>query len=210
MSVATQLQQEVVQLKEAYHALEQENQVLHRYLDTVQELYWAGQEIASAENLLYELNQLLYKVMSVVGAKDGSISRMDEGSDELVFALVHGELGQQLPDYRIKSDAGIAGWVVRNRRPIIVNEPRQDPRFSQIVDKEFGFFTKSIVSAPMMRLGRLLGVVQLLNKRDDGQFNQADVVLLLVLGQVAAIVFEEMKARRKSETFEEDDILAPL
>lgn len=184
--------------EETIKTLEQENKTLHCYLNLVKELYWACQEIAAADNLLYDLNQLLYKVMDVVDAKDGSICRLDTRTDELVFVLVHGELGRQLPDYRIKCDTGLAGWVVNNHQPIIVNDPRQDPRFSQIVDTEFGFFTKSIVSAPVMQHGRVMGVVQLLNKRNN-EFNEADVVLLLILGQVSAIVFDEIRTRSTSK-----------
>jgi GAF domain-containing protein len=186
-----------------------EVELLHRYLQTVKDLYWASQDIAAADNLLYALNQLLYKVMSVIGAKDGSVSRLDEATGELVFVLVHGELGRQLPDFRIKSGTGIAGWVVNNRQPIIVNSPHVDTRFSNIVDKEFDFFTNCIASAPIMRRGHVKGVVQLLNKRGD-EFNEADIVLLLVLGQVAAIVFEEIEKRRNADESDEEDFLTPL
>ncbi len=185
----------------------QENNALWRYLEMVKDLYWASQDIASAENLLYALNQLLYKVMGIVGARDGSISRLDKATGELVFMLVHGELGRQLPDFRIKGDVGIAGWVVKSRQPIIVNDPHEDPRFSGIVDKEFGFFTNCIASAPIMRRGNLKGVVQLLNKRGN-EFTEADVVLLLMLGQVAAIVFEEIEARHGAGENDEE-FLAP-
>jgi len=180
---------------------------LKNYLKTVQELYWAGQDIASADNLLYELNRLLYKVMNAVGAKDGSICRLDEEADELVFMLVHGELGRQLPDYRIKSDTGIAGSVVNTHEPVIVNDPRQDKRFSQVVDKEFGFFTKSLASAPIMRRGTCKGVVQLLNKAGN-EFNNEDIVLMLILGQVAAIVFEALESRSAATAEEIEDLLA--
>jgi len=179
---------------------------LKNYLKTVQELYWASQDIASADNLLYELNQLLYKVMSAVGAKDGSICRLDEEAGELVFMLVHGELGRQLPDYRIKSDTGIAGSVVKTHEPVIVNDPRQDKRFSQVVDKEFGFFTNSLASAPIMRRGICKGVVQLLNKAGN-EFNDEDIVLMLILGQVSAIVFEALESRSAAAAEEMEDLL---
>jgi signal transduction protein with GAF and PtsI domain len=193
---------------EPLQALEQENQTLHSYLEMVKELYWAGQTIASADNLLYELNQLLYKVMGVMEAKDGSICRLDEEANELIFMLVHGDLGRQLPDYRLKADTGIAGWVVSNQKPIIVNDPRQDKRFSRIVDTEFGFFTKSIISAPIMRRGNLKGVIQLLNKRGN-EFNEDDIALLLILGHVSAIVFEEMGPPPSVQDTGEDNGLMP-
>ncbi len=187
-------------------SLQEENDTLKDYLNTIESLYWAGQQIALADNLLYELNQQLFKVMSAVGAKDGSVCRLDESAGELIFMLVHGELGRQLPDYRLKSDTGIAGWVVQNQQPIIVNDPRQDKRFSQIVDKEFGFFTKSIVSAPIMRRGKCQGVIQLLNKQSSA-FNEQDIVLMLILGQVSAIVFEELTARGAAESEPTDDFM---
>jgi GAF domain-containing protein len=180
---------------------------LQNHLQTVQDLYWASQEIASADNLLYELNQLLYKVMKTVGAKDGSICRLDKQTGELVFMLVHGELGRQLPDYRIKSDTGIAGSVVSSQQPVIVNDPRQDKRFSQIVDTEFGFFTKSLASAPIMRRGECKGVVQLLNKAGN-EFSNEDIVVMLILGQVAAIVFEALESRGAAAAEEIEDMLA--
>lgn len=181
--------------------------ILQNYLKTVQELYWASQDIASADNLLYELNRLLFKVMSAVKAKDGSICRLDEQAGELVFMLVHGELGRQLPDYRIKSDTGIAGSVVSTHESVIVNDPRQDERFSQVVDTEFGFFTKSLASAPIMWQGKCKGVVQLLNKAGNS-FNDEDIVLMLILGQVAAIVFEALETRGAAAAEEIEDLLA--
>ena len=180
---------------------------LQNYLKTVQDLYWASQEIASADNLLYELNQLLFMVMKTVGAKDGSICRLDNEAGELVFMLVHGELGRQLPEYRIKSNTGIAGSVVKTHQPVIVNDPQQDQRFSQVVDTEFGFFTKSLASAPIMRRGDCKGVVQLLNKAGN-EFNDEDVVLMLILGQVAAIVFEALESRTAATEEEIEDLLA--
>jgi GAF domain-containing protein len=180
---------------------------LQNYLKTVQDLYWASQEIASADNLLYELNQLLFTVMKTVGAKDGSICRLDKEAGELVFMLVHGELGRQLPEYRIKSDTGIAGSVVSTHQPVIVNDPHQDERFSHVVDTEFGFFTKSLASAPIMRRGDCKGVVQLLNKAGN-EFNAEDIVIMLILGQVAAIVFEVLESRAAATEEEIEDLLA--
>jgi GAF domain-containing protein len=206
MSKSTQLQEETIALEEKCQALERENQTLHRYLEMIQEFYWASQKIVTRRNLLYALNQLLYKVMVIVEAKDASISRLDEAAGELVFILVHGELGHRLPDYRLKSNIGIAGWVVNNRKPIIVNNPQEDPRFSNIIDEEFGFFTSSIVSVPVMNQDKPIGVIQLLNKASN-EFIEADVALLLNLGQVTALVFEEMKSRPETEEIKGEDTI---
>ena len=198
------LQQENIRFKKEIEDLQRENQTLYNYLEAVKELYWATQHISYEDNLIYALNQLLFQVMSVIGASDGSLSRLDKDTGELVFVLAHGDLSQQLPGFRMQSDTGIAGWVVENRQPIIVNDPRQDWRFSELVDEEFSFFTNSIVTVPIMRRDRFLGVIQLLNKQYTG-FTEADVSVLLVLGLVAGIVIEEFESRIEAGTADKED-----
>jgi GAF domain-containing protein len=196
------LQQENVRLQKENEALQRRNQALSRYLDMVKELYWFNQHIASEGNPLNVLDQLLYKVISTIGANDGSLSYLDEETSELVFVLVHGDLQEQLPGYRIKSDDGIAGWVVSNQKPIIVNNPRQDWRFSLEVDQDFSFFTRSIASVPVIAKDRAIGVIQLVNKRDN-EFTEADIALLLVLSQVAAKALEAKPPQLEVRALEE-------
>jgi GAF domain-containing protein len=181
------LQQENARLQEEGRALREENQSLRRYLDAVRELYWLAQHVDSAANPLDLLDQLLRQIIEGIGAEDGSISYLDEIAGELVFVLVHGGLRQALRGYRIKSDAGIAGWVVSHHEPIIVNQPRQDWRFSREVDQEFNFFTRSIVCVPMIIQDKLVGVIELLNKR-GGEFTDTDTTILSMLSPVAAKV----------------------
>jgi phosphoserine phosphatase RsbU/P len=185
------LQQENLRLQKENESLQQRNQALLRRLERIKELYWAGQQITSEKNMLEALNELLHDTMQIIDAEDGSLSYLDERAGELVFVLALGHIGQQLQGFRIKKDVGIVGWVVANYEPVIVNHPRQDWRFSVAVDERFGFSTRSIVSVPVMDRQRLVGVIQLLNKR-QGEFDEADVALLLILGQIATIVLREL------------------
>ena len=196
------LQQENIRLQKENEALQRKNRSLYRYLDMIKELYWFNQQIVSEENPLDVFDQLLYKAISVVDANDGSLSYLDEETKELVFVLVHGDLREQLPGYRIKSDVGIAGWVVSNQKPIIVNNPRQDWRFSLDVDQDFSFFTRSIASVPVIARDTPIGAIQLVNKRDN-EFTEADVALLLVLSQVAAKVLEAQPPQLEVRTYDE-------
>lgn len=180
------LQQENTRLQEENKGLRQENTSLRGYLQTVEELYAAMQRLES-ETPLHVLDELLQKTMTVIGARDGSISRLDRFAGELEFVLVRGEIWQELRGYRIKADTGIAGWVVNQRAPLIVNNPRQDWRFSLEVDQEFDFVTRSIVCVPVMAHDQLVGVIELLNKTGD-DFTETDLAVLSMLSQVAAKV----------------------
>ncbi|MBE7552589.1 MAG: GAF domain-containing protein [Anaerolineales bacterium] len=192
------LQQENARLQEENKALREDSLAFQRYIEALQDLYWATQRITSEENLFNLLDQILHNAMGVLRAEDGSLLLLDEETNELVFVLVHGDIRNQLRGYRIKSDSGIAGWVVSHREPLIVNNPRQDSRFSLDIDEEFSFVTRSILCVPMIARAKLIGVIELLNKRDD-EFREADATLLLILAQVAAIALEEMQTRLEAE-----------
>ncbi|GIK41890.1 MAG: hypothetical protein BroJett011_57230 [Chloroflexota bacterium] len=179
------LQQENNRLQEENKGLREENTSLRERLAAVGELNAALQRLESTETPLTLLDELLYKTMGVIGARDGSISRLDRFTGELEFVLVRGEIWQELRGYRIGTGTGIAGWVVNEREPLIVNNPRQDWRFSLEVDQEFGFVTRSIVCVPIIAHDQLIGVIELLNKA-NGAFNETDLAVLSMLSQVAA------------------------
>ena len=191
------LQQEHSRLQKENETLKQKNAALQRYLTMVEELYWKNQALSADNHPLEELDTLLGKIIQVVGAADGSIAWLDEANEELVFMLVHGNLREQLPGFRFKSNAGIAGWVVENQKPIIVNNPRQDWRFSMEVDEGFSFSTRSIVSVPVLVDRHPAGVISLVNKADNA-FTPADVALLLIFNQVAATVLQLLPTELKA------------
>jgi len=193
------LQQENARLQEENKALQEKNQDLHHYINALEDLHWATQRITSEENLIDLLDQILYHAMAVISAEDGSLLLLDEETDELVFAVVHGDIRGQLRGYRIGGDIGIAGWVATEGEPLIVNNPRQDWRFSPQIDEAFGFVTRSILCVPMVTRGKLVGVIELLNKYNGTEFTEPDVTLLSILGHVAATALDDMRSRIDAE-----------
>ena len=157
------LQHENTRLTTENHAYQVQVQTLHHYISTLADLYRASQQILREENPLEQLDQLLLSIVQVSGAKDGSVLTLDQETNELIFTLVHGELRQQLPGHRIPGDRGVAGWAIENCQTVIVNNPRQDWRFSLEVDQEFAFLTRSILCVPIRCGKKVLGVTELLN-----------------------------------------------
>lgn len=192
------LQQENARLQEENKTLREDSLAFQRYMEALKDLYSATQQITSEENLLNLLDQILYNAMGVLRAEGGSLLLLDEETDELVFVLVHGDIKNKLHGYRLKKNVGIVGWVATQREPLIVNNPRQDSRFFLNVDEEFSFVTRSILCVPMITRGKLMGVIELLNKA-EGEFIEMDATLLLILGQVAAIALEEMQTKLEAE-----------
>ena len=193
------LQQENTRLKDENQSLRDENSALRSYMNALEELRHASQQIVSEENLFDLIDQILHSAMKVLRVEGGSLLLRDDETQELAFVLVHGDIRNKLRGYRISGDTGIVGWVATHHQPLIVNNPLQDKRFSQHVDKTFDFNTRSIVCVPMMIGTKVIGVIELLNKIGDETFSDADVNLLSILALIAATALEEMSERFEAE-----------
>ncbi|HEC34309.1 MAG TPA: GAF domain-containing protein [Chloroflexi bacterium] len=180
------LQQENIRLRQENRLLTDEVHALRRYVRALQRLQETVQRFTPQKDILDLLDETLDCALALLDAADGSLLLVDEETDELVFVLVHGVVRETLPGYRFDRRQGIAGWVVEHAEPVIVNNVRADPRFLPKVDECLGFVTRSLVAVPLAARGRVLGVIEVLNKRFGEDFTDDDVSLLSVLATLCA------------------------
>ena len=121
-----------------------------------------------------------------------SLLLFDEERQELYFDVALGEKADKVKSIRLKLGEGIAGWVAKERRGIILDNVREDPRFFRRADEITGFSTKNMVCLPILRTERLLGVLQAINKR-HGLFEEQDLDVLLALANQVAVAIENAK-----------------
>lgn len=182
------LQQEKIQLDKTLTASHQDVQRLVSVVNTMASLYWSSQTIWQEPQSLDMLDQLLAQCINAVGATDGSISILDESKNELVFLIVHGLVREQLTNFRIGAGSGIAGWVIESGETVIIDDARQDWRFSMVVDEAFSFSTRSMLCVPILDDGNRIGVIQWLNKKQNQHFDESDLTVAKVLSDIAAKV----------------------
>jgi signal transduction histidine kinase len=98
-------------------------------------------------------------------------------------------LGQRLP-----AGTGIAGRAVQTRLPIIDNDGQRSssPRFDG-TDKQTGFTTRSLLAVPMQIKDRVLGVIEVINRRDGLPFVEDDQNLLTAFAGQAAVAIENAR-----------------
>ncbi len=180
------LQQECVRLQDENQLLREEVQALRRYIRALQELQKTVHQFTPEHDVLSLLAETLECAMALSDATDGSLMLIDEETDELVFVLVRGAVSETLPGYRFDRRQGIAGWAAEHVEPVIVNNVRTDTRFFEAVDERVGFETRSLIAVPLAARGRVLGVVEILNKRSGENFTQDDASLLSILATIAA------------------------
>jgi len=172
-------------------------------------LYYVSQRITPKLDVLQLLGEILDSAITGLNASDGSLMLVDDETGDLVFSVVRGQAAGRLEGYRLPKGKGIAGWVAAQREPQIVRDVRRDPRFFAQVDEAFGFNTRSMVCAPVyLDDGRLLGIIEVLNKTTENEFNQEDLDLLLIVAQLAATAMR--RAERAIEAAEREKRRAAL
>jgi len=168
-------------------AVENEANHQERIIDA---LYRVNNLMAEVADLNQLLNQIMNESKNVVGAEASSLILYDEEKDDLFFKIALGEKGEQVKVIRLKMGQGIAGTCAQERRTIVVNDAAQDQRHFKQADKVSEFQTRNLVAAPMMRKGRLIGVLEVLNKFDHQPFTEADIKVLDFFADHAAIAIE--------------------
>ncbi len=188
------LQSENIRLKEEIEKLEEEVSQLRVRLRALCTLQEASMQISPHTNVMSLLERVLSSALLSIGASDGSLMLLDEATQELVFAVVHGQVKNSLVGHRIPLGLGIAGWVAIQKEPVVVEDVQQDPRFLSSVDQTFRFQTRSMVCVPVTAGDRVLGVLQALNKFEQRPFNQSDLTMMRVAAQLASTAITRAEA----------------
>lgn len=151
-------------------------------------------------NSLLNLPELLDAIMEsatgLLAAETSSLLLLDEEKDELVFAVATGG-SETLRELRIPATQGIAGWVLQHDQPALVGDVSQDPRFSSSVDESSGFRTRSMLAVPLKIRDHKVGVVEVINKRGDGGFNERDREIATAFAAQAAIAIDNARLYRQ-------------
>lgn len=153
-------------------------------------------EVTKAFRHIIHLDVLLTTIVETaaetVGAEAGSILLYDE-EGKLRFHTASGHAAGAVKPMSVEPGQGIAGWTAETGKPAIVNDVASDPRFESSFDRETGFKTHSILCVPLTFENRVIGVIELLNKIGEDEFDEEDQSLLFSLADQAAISIEHVR-----------------
>lgn len=122
-----------------------------------------------------ELENLLKNLSDVLDAEDASLFLVRNTNPDSPFEIISAGRKNILEDLTIPRGEGIVGWVFEHRLPVISNDAEKDERFYDIVDMIIEGHTKSILAVPINYEGRVIGVIEVVNKLGDTQFTEADI-----------------------------------
>ncbi len=149
--------------------------------------------INSTYNLIDLLNKIMVYACSIVKAESSSFVIYDHAKDKLVILIPTGPHAEAVKELKIPPEEGIVGWVYTHDQSLIVNNVHNEKRFYNKVDKISGYRTEQILCVPLRVKGRLIGVLEVINKVNQTKFNKNDQLLLEIFAEQSGIAIENTR-----------------
>jgi len=144
-----------------------------------------------------DLRQLLRIITEVATeltqTEAASIMLLDKNTGELYFETATGDKSDEVKRVKVPLEGSIAGWIFTHNEPVIIRDPREDPRHFRGTDTVTGFLTRSLMGAPLIFRGETIGVIEVINRSLEEDFSDQDLQTLLALAAQAAIAIQNAR-----------------
>jgi Nif-specific regulatory protein len=173
-------------------------------------------EVSRSFHALLEPDKLLTliteRVRTLLDAEACSVILYDPDRGELYIPVSSDtriEPPERLREVRFPASEGIAGWVFREGRSVLVPDVASDPRFYDAVDRQTGTASRSLLCAPLLTRSGTIGVTQVINKT-CGVFTSDDLDLLDAIAGNIAVALENARLhealRRETERIQGENL----
>lgn len=174
--------------------LMQRNLELDRNVQRLTSLNAAGRAMGTILRVQELLDYFVQLVVQELQVERASVMLIDEAENVLKIVASHGIPADVVAQVRVRLGDGVAGWVAKKGKPILVKDVLDDPRIEAKRDGPYtsdSFISSPIVmSVPIKKLDKTLGVINVTHKRSRQPFVQDDMVFLYSLAGQAAVAIE--------------------
>jgi signal transduction histidine kinase len=183
------------------------NNLLNRY----QRLIELSNDLASTLDLETLLDRIGQAAADLCNAEAASILLYDEANRQLYFQSATNLETPLMKGLSVPVESSIAGWIVMERQPVIINNAQKDPRHFKQIGEATKVQTDMLLGVPLITKDKVIGVLEIINKR-SGPFNEQDQELLLALGSQAAVAIENARLFQQSDLISElvHEVRTPL
>src|SRR5581483_3228461 len=166
---------------------------LRARIRALESLQTVARELTAELDLEVLLEKTLRAAMEVSQSGAGSLLLHDPETDELVFRVVVGGGGEALKGTRLSTTRGLAGESFVQQRAIIVENAEKDPRYFSAPADVSGISVRALVAVPLIRQGKAIGVLEVLNRSSGSRYTAADAELLMAFAAQSAIAIENAR-----------------
>ncbi len=139
-------------------------------------------------------HEILNSAMELTRGESASLLLLDNSTGKLVFTVALGPKGEEVKSFTLEMGEGIAGWVAQNNVPLHVPDVAKDSRFAAKISRDIGYVTQNILAVPLRVLGHCVGVLEIINKKDDGDFSAEDLTWLELFANQAGLAVQNAQS----------------
>ena len=174
-----------------FNRVERENQRLRAAVEELSILNEIATAISSTSSLEQVIELIVHKCIKHLKVEQATITLLNNHDKGSAFrTMIRGaDTSHQTVSFRL--DTELTGWMLKNQKPLLVNDFQTDSRF-QFKDRAADPI-RSILSVPLMLKGRMIGLLNLFNKRTEGGFGEADQRLLGIIAAQSAQTIENAR-----------------
>jgi len=162
--------------------------------------------IPHTENINVITNRVLSLATEYTKAEKGSVMILNENGELCISAASHIDT-QLMRKYKVKIGEGIAGEVAERREPVLITDIESDKRFRG--NRSSRYKTKSFISCPIVIKNRLLGLININDKKDKSPFTEGELMLIKIVADQSAVALEHAflvdQIKTKAKEIEELD-----
>jgi len=151
------------------------------------------QDISVHKPLQVLLDEIIAASKKLLDAEAASLLLYNKEESRLYFHTVAGGTGSSIKSKALNLGEGLGGWVAEKKEPLVINDCYSDSRFNQSFDRSTGFHTRNMICVPMINKEQLVGVIQVINKKNDLPFSKEDLQLFEALAIQCAVAIENAR-----------------
>lgn len=152
-------------------------------------------DISTAVSTTHDLDQVIelivHECVNHLNVEQGAIMLLDQNETDDKFHTIIREVETETDIIPYHFGVQLSGWMIKNQKPLLINDVPSDDRFTNLSDDEFPI--KSILSTPLKTKGRLIGVLNVFNKISEDGFTLDDQRILSIIATQSAQVVENAR-----------------
>lgn len=166
-----------------------ENKRLRRAVEELSILNELARAIGALNNSQEIIEIITRKSMRAVSAEQGVITLVGGGTNDPFRTLVRTVSATQEHE-RYHFNQTLVGWMHLNKKPLVLNNPREDERFRGV---EWDSSIRSLMCVPLITKSELKGVLTVYNKKGTAGFSEDDQRILAIIAVQSAQVIENAR-----------------
>jgi len=177
-------------------ALLEENRRLRSAVRELSVLNDLASAIGASLDSQHIIDTIIQRSVRALRAEQGVVMLLDgeQGSDMRTLVRVGPSVES---GHALHVQEAILGWMILNRRPLLLNSPRSDERFSGV---RWDDSVRSVLCVPLLAKSELTGVLALFNRRGTNGFGESDQRLLSIVAAQSAQIIENARLYEEEQS----------